>query len=155
MTAKGYVVTELVLEITPQPGGTVTSVECEVTGVDRGFTEDVVTWRTACPDGKGSAVLGAAETLDVGYVLDYTSSTTLARILDAHAGEKAIVTFQPDPINAPTYALTGEVTLARGNRTHQVGALAAATASWPVNGSLVEAVVPLAAGTEAADDPAA
>jgi hypothetical protein len=139
MTAKGYAVTQLILEITPQPGGTATSVECEVTGVDRSFTEDTVTWRTACPDGKGSAILDSAETLDVGYVLDYTSPTSLTRILDANAGAKAIVSFTPDPVGDPTYILTGEVTLARGNRTHQVGALAAATASWPVNGTLTAA----------------
>lgn len=137
MAAKGYAVTELVLEITPQPGGTATSVECEVTGVDRGFTDDTVTWRTACPAGKGSAVLDSAETLDVSYVLDYTDPTTLTRILDANAGKKALVSFTPDPIGAPTYVLSGEVTLTRGSRTHQVGALAAATASWPVTGTLV------------------
>ena len=137
MAAKGYAVTELVLEITPQPGGTAVSVECEVTGVDRTFSEDTVTWRTACPAGKGSAILDSAETLDVSYVLDYTDPTSLTRTLDQYAGSKALVSFTPDPIGDPTYILTGEVTLARGNRTHQVGALAAATASWPVNGTLV------------------
>ena len=136
MTAEGYVVNTMLVSIHPDPDGVgeEQTVECAIMGIVWNTGDSVVQWQTACPEGHGAGAVKGAQTLDVNYALDYSSETTLARILDGNYGRVADVSWTPDPDNAPDYVLSGSVILARGTRTHNVGALAAAQASFPCTG---------------------
>jgi len=134
--AEGYVVNTMLLSIDADGDGvgTAVDVECAIIGAVWNTGDTTVQWQTACPEGHGAGNVKGVQTLDVHYALDYSATTTLARVLDANYGKTADVSWTPDPEN-PTYVLTGSVILARGVRTHNVGALASAQASFPVIGA--------------------
>jgi hypothetical protein len=119
--------------------GTPVNQECAIQGIVWNTNDEQVTWQVACPDGYGAGEVKGSETLDVSYVIDYRDGT-LARLLDEHHGKVATITWKPQPETAPDYVLGCDVVLQRGNRTHQVGAVATASATWAVKGAGVKPV---------------
>jgi hypothetical protein len=145
MSAQGYVVNSMVLTIDADGTGANPAVnqECAIQGITWNTNDEQVTWQVACPDGYGAGEVKGSETLDVSYVIDYRDGS-LARLLDENHGKVATIAWQPQPETAKDYWLGADVVLQRGSRTHQVGSVATATASWAVKGAGVK---PIAAPT--------
>lgn len=143
MSAQGFVVNTMVLTIDADGSGAgaPVAVECAIQGVTWNTNDEEVTWQVACPDGYGAGNAKGSQSLDVSFVLDYKDGS-MARLLDANHGKTATVKWTPDPVNAPDYHLGGDVTLARGSWSHQVGQVATATATWPVKGTGIVPITP-------------
>lgn len=137
MAAQGFAVDEISLTI--DADGSPVEVNCAVTGVTWDTGDTVAQWQTACPDGYGSGVVKGPQSLQVEFVVDY-STDSLTRILDEFAGSEATVLFTPDP-DVPGYQYGGDVILQRGSQSYTVGQVASQSASWPCVGAGLAPVI--------------
>lgn len=131
MTAVGSVVRTMGVGIDTGTG--VVQYECAVTKVAENESHDTQTTQVACPDGTASDVGPSTWAIDVDYNVDW-APTSLHRILRAHAGETATLTWQPDPEHNPGVTETATVTLVPGAAQQQVGAYRTASVSLPCIG---------------------
>lgn len=134
MSTYSYVVKELTVDL---DGST---YECEVTQVGMTPTAPTQTTATACPDGAQTDVGPATWTFEV--TANTTSGlapagTSLFDLLmdPTNYATPAVVTFCPDPINAPTKGWELDVRLIPPTSTWPVGDWATYTVSLPVLGS--------------------
>lgn len=133
MSAVGYVVKELKVRLTP-PGGTETSYECAVTGVQDAPDRSTSTSYTACPDGSITDVGPASWTLTVNYnAVDTVGS--FHRMLREYDGQAATIEVEYDPIGDPGRITEYDVTLVAAGNDATVGSFRTATATFPVKGA--------------------
>lgn len=128
MTAVGHVVKLMSLKF-----GTLTSVECAVTGVTLTPSQSTQTTATACADGSITDTGPSTWTLDVAYNLDPAAGSFSSYLAD-HEGEVVAVEWTPDPTNAPDRIRTASVVVVPGPEAYVVGSFAASSVSLPVRG---------------------
>jgi ribosomal protein S8E len=135
MSAVGYVVKAMTLTVKIGTAAE-TSHQCEITGVTETETHSEQTSTTACTDGTIVDVGPSSWSVAIAHNVSLLP-TSLFRLLRLHAGEEAVVTIEPFPVQEPGHKIQWTVTLVPSGGDFTVGSFATSTPPLPVKGAPV------------------
>lgn len=135
MTAIGYVVKTMTIELKPGTDAATTH-QCEITGVVETETHQEQTSNTACADGTITDTGPSSWSVAVAHNVSLLP-TSLFRLLRAHAGDEAVLTVEPFPVQEPGHKIAWTVTLIPSGGDFTVGSFATSTPALPVKGAPV------------------
>jgi hypothetical protein len=135
MSAVGYVVKNMTVTLKIGTAAE-TSHQCEITGVVETESHTEQTSQTACVDGTIVDAGPSSWSVAVAHNVSLLP-TSLFRLLREHAGEEAVLTVEPFPIQEPGHKIAWTVTLIPSGGDFTVGAFATSTPPLPVKGAPV------------------